>query len=45
MFGLSVLACGSCLELTIDTVQQLLRSSAFICVGDAHEPLTLCMCG
>ena len=45
MFGLGVLACGSCLELTIDTVQQLLRSSAFIYVADARDPLTLCMCG
>ncbi len=45
IFGLGVVACGSCLELTIDTVQQLLRSRAFNCVPDARDPLTLFMCG
>ena len=44
-FGLGVLARGSCLEVTIDTVQQLLRSSAVSCVADARDPLTLSMRG
>ena len=42
IFGLGILACGSCLELTIDTVQQLLRSSACNGVADARDRL-LCL--